>query len=124
MAKKKQRSKGEQRLYDWLGNLQEGGIAHRMLSSWAASTVLQEERPGWFWVCVIALLIVFILPICLYSFTLELLGHAQFAAWENLFYLVGFLSSLFAGIGTANLFMFPLEKLCAHLLRKDFPQRI
>ncbi len=120
--RKKRSTRQKQRFYKWLNRQEEGGIFHRIAWSSAAGITLQEERPVWFWICFLVLLAVFVLPVCLYSLSLELLGHSKIVLWETLPYIIGFFSALFAGLGTANLFMIPLERLCARLLRKDFPR--
>lgn len=120
MARKKRRSKWEQRFFDWLDRQPEGGIFHRMVYSSAVSNALKDEQPFWFWIIIVGMLICLMLPMMTYSVLLELLGHGTTASWDILLYLIGFFASLFAGIGTANLYMIPAQKLCEWRLRKDF----
>lgn len=122
MAKKKRRSKWEQQLFDWLDRQREGGTFHRMVYSSAVSNALKTEQPFWFWIVVAGMLICLMLPMITYSILLELLGHKTMVSWDALLFLIGFFASIFAGIGTVNLYMLPAQRLCEWRLRKDFPR--
>lgn len=126
MAKKrkKPRSRFEQWFFDWLDRQEEGGTFHRMASSSVVSMILQEEQPFWFWLIVAGMLIVLMLPMLAFWLAMELLGHGELIPRDNLFAIIGLFSSFFAGIGTINLYMIPVQKLCEWRLHKDFPKGI
>lgn len=119
MAKKKRRSRWDQRFFAWLERQPEGGVLHRMAYCTAVSNALKEEQPFWYWIVVIGLLFCVTLPMGLYSFIVE---QAYIAGWKVLFYLIGLFASIFTGVGTVNLYMIPIEWLCAWRLHEDFPR--
>lgn len=126
MAKKrkKRRSRFEQWFFDWLDRQEEGGTFHRIASSSVVSMILQEEQPFWFWLIMAGMLIALMLPMVALCLAMELLGHGELIPRDNLFAVIGLFSSLFAGIGTVNLYMIPAQRLCEWRLRKDFPKGI
>lgn len=102
--------------------LREDGVLHRMLCCEASAEALREEYPVVYWLVVILMLIVLMLPMIVYSLVLEMGGHGTLFGWRTLPGVIGFFTAIFAGIGVVNLLMPVLEMLCSRLLRKNFPQ--
>lgn len=121
MAKKRCRSKWEQRFYGWLDRQPEGGVFHRMCYCTAVSYCLQEEQPFWFWLIVALILLCVILPIILFSVATEWLYGAAITGWKVALYLSGLFASIFSGVGVVNLYMPLAQRICQWRLRKDFP---
>ncbi len=121
MAKKKRKSALDRWFDRQLNMNPKESILYRMAYSSAASMAVRETRPILFWCMVICLLAGFLLPMVLYTLSLEWSGHGSTSGWQTLPAMLGFFSSLLSGIGMFNLMMLPVERLCARLLREDFP---
>ncbi len=102
--------------------LREDGVIHRMLCCEAGTEALREEHPMVYWLIVILMLIVLMLPIIVYSLILEMVGHGTLRGWRALPGVIGYFTAIFTGIGVVNLLMPLLEMMCLRLLRKDFPR--
>lgn len=121
MAKKKRRSKWEQRFFTWLDRQPEGGIFHRICYCTAVSYFLQEEQPFWFWLIVLLMLLCVLLPLLLFVVPIEFLDGPTNTGWQIPIYLIGLSAALLSSIGIANLCMPLVQHICQWRLRKDFP---
>ena len=121
MAKKKRRTKWEQRLLDWLNRQPEGGIFHRICYCTAISHCLQEEQPFWYCLLAFGMLLCVILPVLIFTLPIEFLDGPVVSGWKIPVYLIGLYASIFSSIGVANLCMPLIQRICQWRLRKDFP---
>lgn len=122
MAKKKRRSKWEQRFFSWLNRQLEGGVFHRLCYCTAVSHCLQDEQPLWYWMIVLLMLLCVLLPLLLFVVPIEFLDGPTITGWQAPLYLLGLFAALLSSIGVANLCMPFVQRICLWRLRKDFPQ--
>ncbi|MGN0777742.1 MAG: hypothetical protein ACI4MJ_01215 [Aristaeellaceae bacterium] len=89
------------------------------LFSRAASALLRETAPGWFWTAVAALIVLLMLPSMLYLAWVD--WFMRVSGWMVLVLLAGLCCSLVAGVGLVNLVMPLLRRVVRWQTGVDVP---
>ena len=116
-------SKGKHRRKQRMDSIIEGRAGSRYarayLWSWAASAVLRESSPGWFWCAVCALILTLMLPTMLYLAWVD--ACVRVSGCMALVLLMGVCFALAAGAGLVSLMTPLLRRLVRWKAGVDVP---
>jgi len=98
-----------------------GEISFRVEESVNTAGRMHRHSPLLYWLIVLGVIPAILLPLgCFAAFILARgLLHANLLKYPAL--AIGLVCSLLAGVGTANLYMLPVQRLCERTLRQGMP---
>lgn len=118
MKHKKPQSPVQRRLTQLLERPAVQEVLSRIACSDATTDMLRAKSPVLYWCILVVALPVMMLPMILYI----ALCPENIPGLLGLLTIPGVIASILAGLGTLNLYMLPVQKICTWQLRHELPQ--